>query len=162
VVAPAPVVTHVRSEPQPARLAEGYVWALLNAAAFGTSPILIRSALAGSGGLGIMGALAAYSAAGAVLALTLAIPGRVRLVTNMDSRTFWWFNLGAVTVFSAQMFRFLALSIAPASLVTPLIRMSAVFTVFFAFILNRRLESFGPNVIAGIILSVLGAVALAM
>jgi uncharacterized membrane protein len=161
VAADPPEVTIAPAKP-PARLVEGYIWALLNAAAFGISPILIRSALSGTNGLGIVGALAAYSAAGAVLACTLVLPGRVGTLAAMDKRTFWWFNLGAVTVFSAQLFRFLALSIAPASIVTPLIRMSAVFTVIFAFILNRRLETFGMHVIVGIILSVLGAVALAL
>jgi uncharacterized membrane protein len=118
--------------------------------------------LSNTGGLGILGALVAYSTAGAVLALSLAIPGRVGMLRAMDRRTFWWFNFAALTVFSAQMFRFLALSVAPASVVTPLVRTSAVFTVAFAFIINRRLESFGAHVIAGIILSVVGAVLLAL
>lgn len=145
----------------PVRLAEGVFFALLNAAAFGTSPILIRSALSGTG-LGILGALVSYLAAAIVLLPSLALPGQISSLQQMDRATVRWFILGAVTVFSAQMFRFLALSVAPASVVTPLQRTGIVFTLFFAWLINRRTESFNPTVILGIVLSLLGAVAVAL
>jgi uncharacterized membrane protein len=65
-------------------------------------------------------------------------------------------------VFLAQMFRFMALAVAPVAVVTPLMRTGAVFTLIFSWTLNRHLEVINMRVVAGILLSVTGAVVLAV
>jgi drug/metabolite transporter (DMT)-like permease len=144
------------------RQVEGYLSAFATIGAYGTSPILIRAALSDLEGVAIFGGLVAYSAAAGVLLLTLVHPARRGLITAMRPSTVRLF-LGAGTfVFLAQMFRFMALSVAPVAVVTPLQRTGAVFTLIFSWTLNRHLEVINLRVVAGILLSVTGAVLLAV
>ena len=143
------------------RYAEGYLYGLLSAAAYGTSPVMIRYALEDTG-LGIAGGMVAYIAAASVLIASLAIPGRVRDLRGFNMNVVPIFLASAVAVFLAQLFRFAALAIAPVSVVTPLTRLGVVFTPFLGFIFNRKLESFSPRVLAGIAISGIGAVLLAL
>lgn len=143
------------------RYVEGYAFGLLSAAAYGTSPIMIRYALEDTG-LGIAGGMVAYIAAAAVLILALAIPGRIRDLRGFSLQVVPMFAASAVAVFLAQLFRFAALAIAPVSLVTPLTRLGVVFVPTLGFIFNRNLESFSLRVLTGIALSGLGAVLLAL
>ncbi len=143
------------------RFVEGYSFGLLSAAAYGTSPIMIRYALEDTG-LGIAGGMVAYIAAASVLILALAIPGRVRDLRGFDLKVVPMFTASAVAVFLAQLFRFAALAIAPVSLVTPLTRLGVVFVPTLSFVFNRNLESFSLRVLTGIALSGLGAVLLAL
>ena len=143
------------------RYFEGYTFGLLSAAAYGTSPIMIRYALEDTG-LGIAGGMVAYIAAASVLILALAIPGRIRDLRGFDLKVVPMFTASAVAVFLAQLFRFAALAIAPVSLVTPLTRLGVVFVPTLSFVFNRNLESFSPRVLTGIALSGVGAVLLAL
>ena len=143
------------------RQAEGYLFGVLGAVAYGTSPVFIRAALQ-SNNLGVFGGLIAYSAAGAMMLLVLAAPGRVTELRRMNKPTFGWFSASTVTVFFAQMFRFVALGIAPVAVVATLQRMHILFVYLFSFLMNRHLESFGSRIIAGILISVTGAVLLAL
>ena len=143
------------------RYAEGYFFGLLSALAYGTSPIMIRYALEDTG-LGIAGGLVAYVAASAVLIASLAIPGRINDLRGFNVGVIPLFLASGVAVFFAQLFRYLALAIAPVSLVTPLARLGIVFTPTLSYIFNRRLESFSPRVLTGIALSTLGVVLLAI
>ena len=61
---------------------------------------------------------------------------------------------------AANLLRYLALDIAPASVVTPLVSITPVFGLFFAFLLNRKLEIFSKPVIIGTITVVLGTILL--
>ena len=139
------------------RWAEGYFFGIIGALGFGTSPLLIREAIGGTG-LGIAGALVSYSAAAVLLLLFLLVPGRLADLQGIDRTAARWFLLGSVAVFFSQMFRFIALDLTTVSVVNPLQRTSAIFIVLFAFLLNRQLETFGPRVLAAIALSVVGSV----
>ena len=143
------------------RYAEGYLYGLLSAAAYGTSPVMIRYALEDTG-LGVAGGMVAYIAAASVLVASLALPGRIRDLSGFNLKIISFFLASAVAVFLAQLFRFAALAIAPVSVVTPLTRLGVVFTPFLAFIFNRNLESFSPRVLAGIAISGIGALLLAL
>ncbi len=143
------------------RYVEGYTFGLLSAAAYGTSPIMIRYALEDTG-LGIAGGLIAYVAAAGLLIATLAIPGQLKNMRGFDLKVVPMFAASAVAVFLAQLFRFAALAIAPVSLVTPLARLGVVFVPTLSFIFNRNLESFSPRVLTGVALSGVGAVLLAI
>ena len=163
---PAAAATPAAGTPRPnaatnPRYVEGYTFGLLSAAAYGTSPIMIRYALEDTG-LGIAGGLIAYVAAAGLLIATLAIPGQLKNLRGFDLKVVPMFTASAVAVFLAQLFRFAALAIAPVSLVTPLARLGVVFVPTLSFIFNRNLESFSPRVLTGVALSGLGAVLLAI
>jgi len=134
---------------------EGYFFGLMGALAHGTTPIIIRYALQDSG-LGILGGFIAYATAGFALALLLLLPGRLTELRQLDRSSVGYFISGGTTSFMAQMFRFLALAIAPVSVVTPLQRTASVFSLFLSFIFNRSLETFTVRIVAGVSISIAG------
>ena len=142
-------------EPSP-RYVEGYVFGLLNAASWAISPLLIRSALADSG-LGVLGSLVAYSAAAAILLPLLVLPMVRANLHRIDAGTSRWFLLSAVSVVMAQMFRYLAFSVAPVTVVLPLMRAGSFLLLPVSYVLNRQIESFEPRVLAGIFISIIGS-----
>ncbi len=138
---------------------EGYFWGLVTAVGYGAGPLLIRASVGGTG-LGIAGALLSYIAAALLLLAFLALPGRLSRVRAIDPLAIRWFLAGAVFSFLAHMFRFVALDVAPVTVVAPLQQTAAIFIVVFSFLVNRRFELFGPRVILAIMLSAGGTVAL--
>lgn len=145
------------------RYAEGYLFAALSATGYGTSPILVRAALEG-GGLGgsLAGGLVAYAAASVAIGFVLMWPGQVAHVRAMTPKAAKWFTLSGALVTLSQMFNYMALAVAPVSIVTPIMRLSLVFRVGFSWLFTRDHEVFGAGVIAGTLLSVIGAFALTM
>tara|TARA_B100000809_G_scaffold263206_1_gene315891 strand:+ start:829 stop:1833 length:1005 start_codon:yes stop_codon:yes gene_type:complete len=161
--AAAATATKPDSKPDmpPLKLAEGYFFGLAAAAIYGNTPIMVRAALQDSE-LGIMGGLASYIAAAAVLMVTLLVPGKLMKVAAERKTAGPWFYANTVASFFAQMFRYMALGIAPVTIVAPLARTLALFTLAFSFLINRKLEYFGARVIIGILLSVVGSVILVL
>ena len=147
----------LKHELAPPRLAEGYTWAILNALAFGTSPVFIRHAL-GDSGLGVLGGLVAYAVAAGVLLLALVVPSRRAGLLTMDRTGRGWFAFSGVATFLAQMFRFMALSLAPVSVVVPIQRLNAPMTFPVSFLMNRDVESFEPRLMIGMAIAVVGAI----
>jgi uncharacterized membrane protein len=144
--------------------AEGYSYALLSSLGFGITPILIGMAFEGEKGLaaGIAGGFVSYAAATAVVFLMLLWPGQWHSFRKLDAMSCKWFVVAGLTVGFSQMFRYMALAIAPVSVVTPIQRLSLVFRVYFGWLINPQHEVFGGRVIAGTVLSLLGAVALSV
>ena len=144
------------------RQAEGYLFALLSVGAYGTSPIMIRAALEGATNLSVLGGAIAYTAAATALIVTLLLPGRRGLITAMRPSTVRLFLGAGFFVFLAQMLRFIALSMAPVAVVTPLMRLSGVFTLILSWMFNRHLEKITLRVVLGIAVSLVGSVMLVM
>ena len=144
------------------RQAEGYLFALLSVGAYGTSPIMIRAALEGATNLSVLGGAIAYTAAATALIVTLLLPGRRGLITAMRPSTVRLFLGAGFFVFLAQMLRFIALSLAPVAVVTPLMRLSGVFTLILSWTFNRHLEKITLRVVLGIAVSLVGSVMLVM
>jgi len=143
------------------KIAEGYLFGFLAAGLWGVGPVLMRAGV-DSTGLGVWGGTIAYATAAVVLLVTLAMPGQAKGVLRLDKDARWWFILGAVGSFLANVFRFSALAFAPVSGVIPLMRTSFVFQIGFNYLINRSIESFEPRVIAGIVISLAGAVLIAI
>jgi drug/metabolite transporter (DMT)-like permease len=138
---------------------EGYVFGLLASVWFGTSPILIRAGLEGTD-LAMLGGLVAYIAAAVVLLVALAIPVIPFTLKGLTPSAAKLFLTGTITVFFAQMFRFLALAYAPVTIVQPLSRSGSIFTYLLSYGVNRKVESFGPRVVIGITISIAGSLLL--
>jgi len=140
------------------RRAVGYLFASLAALAYGTSPIMARTALAHTGiATGLLGGLIAYSAATAAMMLGLALPSLRTNVRALQRENVQWFLYSGVFVAAAQGFFYSALSIAPIMLVAPLMQLSLVFRFGFANALTPHHEVFGLHVIVGSALSIVGA-----
>jgi uncharacterized membrane protein len=97
---------------------EGYTFALLSAIGYGLSPILVRVGLEGKGlGVSLAGGLVAYIAATAAMAMVLLWPGNLRNALAIDRESAKWFTLSGVVVFFSQMFLYMAMAIAPVTVV---------------------------------------------
>ena len=145
------------------RYAEGYLFALLSATGYGLSPILVRVGLENKGiGTSLAGGLVAYVAATCVMVLILLWPGNLRSALGVNRGAARWFTLSGVLVFLSQMFLYMAMSVAPVTVVSPINRLSILFRLYFSRWLNPEHEVFGGSVIAGTVVSLLGAMALSM
>jgi uncharacterized membrane protein len=138
--------------------AEGYTFALLSGTGYGVSPIFIRMGLENAGpGVSVAGGLVSYGAATLAIALILLWPGQWRHALAVNRNSAKWFTFSGVLVCLSQMFRYMALSVAPVIVVAPILRMSLVFRVIYSWLLNREHEVFSPSVFLGIFISLVGA-----
>lgn len=140
------------------RYLKGYVFATLAALAYGSSPIMARFALEHTGPTsGIVGGLIAYAAATTVVALALLWPSVRREVFAIRRESARWFAYSGVFVAMAQGFFFCAVAVAPVLLVMPLLQTSLAFRLLFSTWLNPDHEVFGAIVLAGVAVSITGA-----
>jgi drug/metabolite transporter (DMT)-like permease len=143
--------------------AEGYLFALLSSTGYGVSPVLIRLALENRElAASLAGGLISYSAAAAAFALILLLPGQWRHVRALDPAAAKWFAIAGVCVCFAQMLRYMALVLAPVTVVTPIQRLSLVFRLYFSRVINPQHEMFGGRIVAATAVSLLGALALSV
>jgi drug/metabolite transporter (DMT)-like permease len=145
------------------RYAEGYTFALLSATGYGLSPVFVRLGLEGrSLGTSIAGGLVAYLAATAVMGLVLLWPGNLRQARAVNVESAKWFTLSGITVCVSQMFFYMALSLAPVTVVSPINRLTIVFRLYFSRLLNPHHEVFGGRVILGTAISLAGALVISL
>jgi len=140
------------------RYLAGYLFASLAAIAYGSTPVMARSALENTGPLtGLLGGLISYVAATAVVSLALLSPQVRQNVFAMTRDNARWFAMSGVFVAAAQGFFFAAVSIAPVMLVMPLLQLSLAFRMLFSTWLNPAHEIVGPLVLVGVVISISGA-----
>jgi drug/metabolite transporter (DMT)-like permease len=145
------------------RHSAGYLFASIAALAYGTTPVMVRTALEHAGPLsGILGALIAYSSATVAIAVALLSPPLRRDVMALQRENVRWFAYSGVFVAAAQGFFYSAIAIAPIMVVMPLMQLALVFRFAFAVWLNPHHEVFGPAVIIGSAVSILGACAVSI
>ncbi len=153
--------TTAKAPPFEPRYLEGYTYAALSAIGTGLSPVLVRYALE-ENGASLAGGFIGYFAATVVFAIMLIPGGRFAHVLLVDRRAVPWFLNSGFFAFLAQVFRYMALAIAPVNVVTPIQRLSLVFRFLFSMLLNRSHEVFDWKVVVGIVLSLFGAILLAI
>ena len=146
------------------RYAEGYAFSIIAALAYGVTPLLIRLAVIGGGGLGtgLAGGLVSYAAATAAVALLLLWPVQWRHALAVTPESAKWFTYSGISVSIAQMFIYMAYAVAPISVVTPILQLHLVLRLAFSRALNPHHEIFGGRMVLGTSLSVLGAIALSL
>jgi uncharacterized membrane protein len=145
------------------RYAEGYTFALLSITGYGVSPLFIRMALENAGlGASLAGGLISYLAATAVIAAMLLLPGRFAHAIAVNPTSARWFLASAVFVGISQMFRYMALAVAPITVVAPIMRASGLLKVVFNWFVNRQYEVFEPRLLVGIFVSLIGGVVLTL
>ena len=145
------------------KYAEGYTFALLSTIGYGLSPVLVRMGLENQGlGVSLAGGLVAYVAATAVFLLVLLWPGQWKHVWAIDPEAAKWFTFSGFLVFFSQMFLYMAMSIAPVTVVSPINRLTILFRLFFSRLLNPHHEVFGGAVWLATFVSLAGAVLLTL
>jgi uncharacterized membrane protein len=143
--------------------AEGYFWGLLSATGYGLSPILVRLGLEGKGlAVSVAGNLVASLAATVVMGLFLLPPRQLAHALAVGREPAKWFTLSGVLVAISQLFLYMAMSIAPVTVVSPINRLSILFRLYFSRLLNPQHEVFGGKVVLGTIVSLAGAMVLSL
>jgi uncharacterized membrane protein len=127
--------------------------------AWGISPIFIKLGLKGSGAP-ISGAFISFLAATLVLAASLVNPKRRKSANEINAKAGVLFFSSGLLSFIANLGRYVALGLAPASIVTPLFSTSPVFVLLFSFVFNRNLEIFSLPVLIGVVTVVIGSILL--
>lgn len=131
---------------------------------WGLAPIFIKLGLGDSGSsvaaAPIAGAFIAHGVATIFLGPLLFRKGKRDTLTTMKRNALGFFLLSGLFTGVAQLFRYYALSVGPASVVAPVFATSPIFALFLAFIFNRKLEMFSVSVIVGTIVVIIGAVLL--
>jgi uncharacterized membrane protein len=144
------------------RYGPGLFWGAVCAFGYGASPLFVALGIA-DGGIAdsVGGLLVSYVAATVVVILWVIAAGETGNIADLDRGTRGWFLLSALFVALSQFFRYIALAVAPVTVVVPIQRLSVVFRLIFNAILNREHEVFDRWVVGSILLSVVGAIALA-
>ena len=142
---------------------EGYLYSVFAAFAYGTSPILVSFAISKAGlPASIAAGLISYIAATIAILLVILVFGQVQHVRDMSRETAKWFCWAGFFVGVSQMFRYMALALAPVSVVSPIQRLSLIFRFFIGYIMNRQYEIFSSRILAATIVSLLGAIFLSL
>jgi drug/metabolite transporter (DMT)-like permease len=145
------------------RYAEGYLFGLMAAACYGVSPILIRIVVERGGLADSMAAgLVSCCAATAVIALLMLWPGQLRHVLSIDPVPAKWFVASGVLVTVSQAFLYLALVVAPVSVVMPVLQLHLLFRYLLARLLNPQHEMVGGMMMLATAVSIAGAIALSL
>jgi len=136
-----------------------YVFGLGCGLSWGIAPIFVKLGMDGSVPP-IAGAFISFLAATVALSFSLISQKRRSSFTSMPNPAVLQFFIAGSFSCAANLLRYLALDIAPASVVTPLVSITPVFGLFFSFMLNRKIEVFSKPVIFGTITVVLGTILL--
>lgn len=143
---------------------EGIFWGAVCAVGYGSSPLLIVKGLGPDRVLldSLAAGLVSYTAAAIVITIIVALAGGIAFMRDLDRKARNWFAVSGVFVFVSQMLRYMALAVAPVTIVVPIQRLSVVFRVIFSWLINRDHEVLTAKVLAGIAISLVGAFALTL
>lgn len=125
----------------------------------GISFIFVRMGLKGSNAP-IAGVMVSYVAATLLLGFFLFNRSKRRLLFQLSAKAAGLFFLNGMLSLGGNITRFAALSLAPASIVAPLVWTFPVFLLLFSYLLNRQIEIFNRIVILGTITVVIGSLLL--
>ena len=134
-------------------LTAGFFW--------GISDIFIRPALQEIGSP-FVGSLIAYCSALIVILAFLFGKGPREKVAQLNRPAIAPIIITGVLISSGNIFKYIALSLIPVSLVVPIVATTIIYVYVFAFLMNRKVEVFTTKVIAGILLAAAGTVIIAL
>ncbi len=142
----------------------GAFWAAMSALCYGTSPLLITLGLGAERTIAnaVAGGLVSYIAAAAVVLTVVALLGGLRFLHDFDPRASRWFFMSGFFVSVSQLLLYMALALAPVSVIIPLQRLSVVFRVVFSGLINRNAEILDSYILLAIAISVVGALCISL
>jgi len=126
---------------------------------WGITPILIKTGLRDCGSP-VAGVFVSFLAATIVLSISLLRHGRRTTLAGMRGRTAGLFFCAGLCSCIANLMRYTALSLAPASIVSPLVSTSPILVLGLSYLFNRTLEIFSKPVIVGTVAVVMGSILL--
>jgi drug/metabolite transporter (DMT)-like permease len=149
-------------EPKPTfqpRVFSGYIFGLVAAMCYGSSPLMVRQAfLDAPGASTAAGGCVAYMVATLFFSLILLKPSAWADIKWIKRETVPWFLSSAVLVAISQAFVYASLAVAPLMVVTPILQLSLVFRLFLSQLINRDYEVMNTAVLIGAFTAVLGSI----
>src|SRR5580704_1643621 len=141
------------------RVFSGYIFGLVAAMCYGSSPLMVRQAfLDAPGASTAAGGCLAYMAATLFFSLILLKPSAWADIKWIKRETVPWFLSSAVLVAISQAFVYASLAVAPLMVVTPILQLSLVFRLFLSQLINRDHEVMNTAVLIGAFTAVLGSI----
>lgn len=142
----------------------GMFWAAMSALCYGSSPLLITLGLGAERTIAnaVAGGLVSYLAASAVVLVVVGSLGGLRFLRGFEAPASRWFFLSGFFVSVSQLLLYMALALAPVSVIVPLQRLSVVFRVVFSGLINRNAEILDQFVLLAIAVSVVGALCISL
>jgi drug/metabolite transporter (DMT)-like permease len=135
---------------------KGILLALAGALCWGVTPVIIKPAVAEIGSP-FAGVFVSYLAAALVFALFYIKKRPRQQLARVRGRDILFSVMGGGLFAAAgQLLHYAALGAGPASLVVPLVNTTVLFTFFFSFFINRRIEVFTVKIIAGMLVALAG------
>lgn len=142
---------------------EGYFYASLCAIGYGISPILIAMALPSRTlANGIAAGFISHLAATVIILLPMLMPSQRMGLNVPDWTAIRWFVISGFFVSLSQVFRYMALAIAPVAVAVSILQLHLMFRLHFSAMMNREHEVFSGGLVAGTVISLLGAVVLSV
>ena len=140
----------------------GLFWGAICAISYGCSPLMVVYGLGQNSTLtdSLAGGLISYSAAALVIVVPIMLVGRMPFLRKIEPVPAKWFAISGILVFLSQALRYMALVVAPVAVVVPIQRLSVIFRLIFSYIMNRDHEVIDLKIVVGIMLSLVGAIAL--
>lgn len=124
---------------------------------WGSSAIFVKLGLE-NGGSSIAGSLTAYVAASLVIMPLVMRQESRREIATADNKCLQLALMTGITTIIGQLCRFLALGYGSVVTVSVVSRTTPIWVLLLGFVFNRRLESFGPWVLLGNTLLLVGTV----
>lgn len=142
----------------------GLFWGGISAICYGCSPLMVVIGLGPERSLtnSLAGGFVSYLVATIALSIPILIAGGAGFLRQIDRPAGRWFLLSGVFVFLSQLLRYMSLAVAPVSVVVPIQRLSVIFRILFAWLMNRDHEVLNARVIVGIVVSFIGVLALTL
>lgn len=143
---------------------KGYLWGVMCAICFGFSPFLIKLGLE-DGGLkeNIVGCFISYLNA-TIFVYIILLAKKEPLMENysMNKSSLQWFLVTGFLVFLSQLLKYMALALAPITIVEPIQRTTVIFRILFSWMINRKHEIIDFQTILGIFISLIGVYAIVL
>lgn len=144
------------------RIWVGYGCALLAAIGYGMAPVIVRAGV-GDTGLGLLGGMVAYwSAALTFWLITFILPGQFAHIRSITRASRRWYTLSGGLTWAGQACYFVALSIAPVTVVAPLFQMSLLVRVIAGYFINRQHEVLTRLSLLAVLLAFCGTVLISL
>ena len=128
---------------------------------WGISGIFIRPALQEIGSP-FVGTFISYCSAFIIILAFLFGKGHRENLAQLNRPALTPIIIAGVLISAANIFKYIALSLIPVSLVMPIAATHIIYLIVFAYLMNRKVEVFTTKVIAGILLAAAGTVIIAL
>ena len=139
--------------------AKAYLMGLALGIAWGISPVLVKLGL-GDSSSPVAGVFISYAAASIALSLFLWNRSSRATINELSFRTTAFFCVGGMFSSTAQLLKYVALSLGAVSMVTPVFSLSPILILLLSFLFNRKLDVFGIQVVIGVFTAVVGTLLL--